>query len=228
MAFYRQPDIEESIKSFLIVGETLNGLHSYTQYQFRNLLTFMLLFSVSLMAITRIDEASIWLFLSLSLLIASIYFLLNFRIDINYAITKYRVIRIIEGNIITRMIFKSSRLIGFTDLHYEHVERITIETPSLSMPRLYLSLFAIAIGWLLLGNFSEFNTTNITLESLSASSLLIAGIVNIIFSLPTGGVRLILQSVSGDKMEFPESQTPTEFVDQLIMNCRTFLSYGAN
>jgi hypothetical protein len=135
--------------------------------------------------------------------------------------------RIIEGDVLSRYLFRSSQLIGFSDLHYEHVEQIAISTPSLNMPKLYVSVFTIAVGWILLGDLRSLEELSINLRIITSISLLLTGLVFLLFSIPTGGVRLKLQSVSGDAMEFPEKQTPREFVDELILNCRTFLSYGA-
>ncbi len=135
--------------------------------------------------------------------------------------------RIIEGDILSRFLFRSSQLIGFSDLHYEHIEQIAITTPSLSMPKLYSSIFTIALGWVLLGDLDNLRQLSISLQLLISITLLIGGMVLLLFSIPTGGVRLKLQSVSGEAMEFPEKQTPREFIDGLILNCRTFLSYGA-
>ncbi|OLS24471.1 MAG: hypothetical protein HeimC2_22770 [Candidatus Heimdallarchaeota archaeon LC_2] len=224
----RNSEIEEAIKSFLIVGETLNAIHTFLEYRYRYILTAVVLtFSSIIGIIVSIEEGVFWLFIGLVLLIGAIYFTLKFQIRINYAITKFRVIRIIEGDILTRRIFRSSQLIGFSDLHYEHVEQIAITTPALSMPKLYTAIFSITIGWVLLGDFDNLNDISADLEIITGIALLIGGLVLLMFTLPTGGVRLVLQSVSGDLMEFPEKQTPREFIDELILNCRTFLSYGA-
>ncbi len=225
---YRSLELEEGIKNFLIVGETLNAIHTITEYRYRYILTATILIFSSLMGIfVSIDEGAFWLFLGLGLLLGAIYFTLKFKIRISYAITKFRVIRIIEGDILTRSIFRSSKLLGFSDLHYEHVEQIAITTPALSMPKLYASIFSIAIGWVLLGDYNNLSDISIDLEIVTSIALLIGGFVLLMFTIPTGGVRLVLQSVSGDLMEFPEKQTPREFIDELILNCRTFLSYGA-
>lgn len=224
----RNSEIEEAIKSFLIVGETLNAIHTFLEYRYRYILTAAVLTFSSIIAIfVSIEEGVFWLFIGVVLLIGAIYFTLKFQIRINYAITKFRVIRIIEGDILTRRIFRSSQLIGFSDLHYEHVEQIAITTPALSMPKLYTAIFSITIGWVLLGDFDNLNDISADLEIITGIALLIGGLVLLMFTLPTGGVRLVLQSVSGDSMEFPEKQTPREFIDELILNCRTFLSYGA-
>lgn len=225
---YRSLELEEGIKNFLIVGETLNSVHTITEYRYRYLLTATVLILSSLLGIfVSIDEGAFWLFLGLGLLLGAIYFTLKYKIRVSYAITKFRVIRIIEGDILTRRVFRSSKLIGFSDLHYEHVEQIAITTPALSMPKLYTSIFSIAIGWVLLGDNNNLNDISLDLEIVTSIALLISGLVLLMFTIPTGGVRLILRSVSGDSMEFPEKQTPREFIDELILNCRTFLSYGA-
>lgn len=218
-------ELEEAIKSFTIVGETLDGIHTYYEYRFRNLITSILLFLATIFSIGQIiDTGSFWYLLAFGFLAGTIYYFIGFKVKLTYAITTFRIIRIIEANFFSKLLFQSSRLVGFTDLHYEHVESISIGTQPLSMPRFSFSLVSISIGWIILG-----------IESLDVDQLIsligllfiVVGIINIIFSLPTGGVRLIVHSVSGDKMEFPEKRTPEKFIDDLIINCRTFLSYGA-
>ncbi|MCE7734691.1 MAG: hypothetical protein GPJ54_07435 [Candidatus Heimdallarchaeota archaeon] len=228
MSSDRTNNLEKSLKNFLIVGETLDGLHSFIEYRYRYLFTSIILLASAIVAfILSLDQGRIMLFLSIVFFLTMIYFILKFKILISYGITKFRVMRIIEGDILSRFLFRSSQLIGFSDLHYEHVEQISITTPSLSMPKLYGSIFTIALGWVLLGDLENLRQLSFGLQLLVSITLLIGGMVLLLFSIPTGGVRLKLQSVSGEAMEFPEKQTPREFIDELILNCRTFLSYGA-
>ena len=228
MSSYRAENLEKSLKNFLIVGETLDGLHSFIEYRYRYLLTSIILFLSAIVAFfLSLEQGVFMLLLSFVFLLTMVYFILKFKIRISYGITKFRVLRIIEGDILSRFIFRSSQLIGFSDLHYEHVEQIAITTPSFSMLKLYSSIFTIALGWVLLGDLGNLRQLSISLELLISITLLVGGMVLLLFSIPTGGVRLILQSISGEAMEFPEKLTPQEFIDELILNCRTFLSYGA-
>lgn len=228
MAIHKYTKLEESLKNFLIVGETLDGIHKYIEYQLINLLMVFILVSTGLFSLKQaIIHGSFWYLLSVCLIIGSIYFLINFRVTITYAITKFRIMRVVEGNFLSRLIFRSSRLIGFTDLHYEHVESINIGSQPLNILRLYASIFIISIGWLYFDNPGSIIALESNLDNLFVLLFFIVGIINIILSIPLGGVRLIIQSISGDSMQFPEKHTPAEFIDDLIFNCRTFLSYGA-
>lgn len=227
MSTSSRTNIEESIKRFLIVGETLQGLHSYVAYHYRNLLTAIVLLLASIFAFTLGRNSPTWYILSFGFFSGGIYFLVLFRVKLSYGITKYRVIRILEGNFFSSFFYRSSRFVGFSDLHYEHVERISIEAPSMQMPRLYLSLAAISFGWIILGEPYNIASLDLDIGSLSGILAIIAGAINFMFAIPTGGVKLVLKSVSGETMEFPEKSTPRGFIDTLILNCRTFLSYGA-
>ncbi|MHA2250835.1 MAG: hypothetical protein ACXAD7_10745 [Candidatus Kariarchaeaceae archaeon] len=227
MANKNGSSVQESLKGFLIVGEKIDGLHSYTDYKPYNISIFLILIGVSIFTFDiAVEEGAFWYFLTFTFLLVSIYYILNFRTTVTHAITKFRIIRVIEENIISRKIFRSSRLVGFTDLHYEHVESINVGTPPLDATRLYISTLIISIGWLAFERTSTDSSSD-NLIQLFAIILIIFGIFSIISSLPIGGVRLLVQSISGDSMEFPEKYTPSEFIDDLIFNCRTFLSYGA-
>jgi len=204
----RTKNLEKSLKNFLIVGETLDGLHSFTEYRYRYLLTSITLLISGIIAFfLSLEQGAFMLFVMFLLFLTMIYFILKFKIRISYGITKFRVMRIIEGDILSRFLFRSSQLIGFSDLHYEHVEQIAITTPSLSMPRLYGSIFTIGLGWVLLGDLDNLRQLSFGLQLLLSINMLIGGMVLLLFSIPTGGVRLKLQSVSGEAMEFPEKQT---------------------
>jgi len=217
--------VKERIKSFLIVGETLDGIYTYKELQLVNIITFTVLLSSSFFTFFQaLRLGTYWWFLTFGFLLGSFYFLALFQREITYAITKFRIIRL-ENDFITRFFFQSSRLIGFTDLHYEHVESINVGTAKVNMPRFYVSLIGVSIGWLALTQASfGFNST---FTELLAVLIIVASMINIAFSLPLTGVRMRVQSISGEVMNFPERETPQDFVDELILNCRTFLSYGA-
>ncbi len=228
MALRNQSKIEKSLKRFLIVGERLDGIHTFNEYHPTNLLVFIVLLVASVFTSNQaIISGSFWYLLSTGFYIGSFYYILNFRSTITYAITKFRIIRVVEGNLITRKIFRSSRLVGFTDLHYEHVESINVGSPTFNITRLYISIIIVILGWLSFENLPSYTTSINNIEQVIALIFVVTGIINILFSMPIGGVRLILHSISGDSMEFPEKYTPADFIDDLILNCRTFLSYGA-
>ncbi|MHA2090578.1 MAG: hypothetical protein ACW98K_06940 [Candidatus Kariarchaeaceae archaeon] len=228
MAQKTSPKVEESLKGFLIVGEALDGVHTFNEFQFTNLLIFLLLCFSSIFSLNlAFDSGLFWYLLALSFLLAAVYFVSNYKTTITYATTKFRIIRIVEGNVISRLFFRSSRLVGFSDLHYEHVESIKVSTPPVNIPKLYLSILLISFGLLMRTNNGSLVSTTTSIEQVISLLLILAGSINALLSIPFGGVRLIVQSISGDSMEFPEKQTPPEFIDDLIFSCRTFLSYGA-
>ncbi|MFV2015164.1 MAG: hypothetical protein ACC656_07050, partial [Candidatus Heimdallarchaeota archaeon] len=182
MSSYSTENLEKSLKNFLIVGETLDGLHSFTEYRYRYLIaTIILIASATIGLFLSIVQGPFFLFLSLVIFLAAIYFILKFKIRVSYGITKFRVMRIIEGDILSRFLFRSSQLIGFSDLHYEHVEQIAITTPSLSMPRLTTSIFTISLGWVLLGDLNKITQLAINLQSFTSISFLISGLVLLLF-----------------------------------------------
>jgi len=225
MAVETDTDITEKIKSFLIVGETLDGLFSFNELQLVNIVTFVVLLTSAIFSIIQaLEFGSFWWFLVIGFLLGAIYFLILYEKHITYAITKFRIIRL-ERDLLSKWLFQSSRLIGFTDLHYEHVESINVGSAQVSMPRFYISLIGLSFGWLLLTQ--DALVVGDTFIGLISVLIIVASIINIVFSLPLAGVQMIIQSISGEKMTFPEEQTPADFVDELILNCRTFLSYGA-
>ncbi|MDH5401273.1 MAG: hypothetical protein OEY49_02175, partial [Candidatus Heimdallarchaeota archaeon] len=150
---------------------------------------------------------------------------INVRILITIAITKYRII-VLEYDVLTRWLFRSSQLLGFSDLHYEHVESISVGTPNLSMPRLYTSISLVSLGWVLFDGYQSFGL-NTEFFSLVAILMIIGGIINVFFSLPFGGVFIVIKSISGETIKIAENKLPAFFIDDLIINCRTFLTYGA-
>lgn len=216
-------EIKEVIKGFLIVGESLEGIHSFEEYQPVNIIIGIILFLSSLFSLFEgISNSFFWYFVFFAFALVSFYFLITYKVFITYAITKFRIIKL-ESDFISRWLFSSSRLIGFTDLHYEHIESINIGTPRLQWTRFYVSLFFVIFGWIIFDTLSGAN-----LFYLFAGILMVViGTINILFSIPLGGVKLIIQSISGEIMELPEKKTPVEFIDNLILFCRTFLSYGA-
>lgn len=221
-------EIEETVKSFLIVGETFDQMYSFKELRRRNIfIAIVFLLSTIYSILQAVSVGVYWYFLSFSFLFGTIYYLIISRISVIYTITKYRIIRF-ERNVISSFIFKNSRLLGFTDLHYEHVESIHIGPPPLKIPLIYISVFGIALGWLIFESIKNISLTpsNLNFYRLIAGMIIIGSIINLFFTLPIGGVRLEVKSVSGTSMLFPESNTPERFISQLLVNCRTFLSYG--
>lgn len=219
-------EVVESIKPYLIVGETLDGTFSFVEYKIVNIFTVItLMVSSGVSFYQALVVSTFWWLLGFGFLVGAIYFALSYQIDVTYAITKFRIIRL-ENDLISKWFFRSSRLIGFTDLHYEHVESIQVSGGRISNVRFYGSLITIALGWAILLQ-QPILGIGINIVNLVGTLMIVIGSINVIFSLPLGGVRLIVQSISGDIMEFPESKTPEQFASELIINCRTFLSYGA-
>ncbi|MHA2501371.1 MAG: hypothetical protein ACXAE3_00675 [Candidatus Kariarchaeaceae archaeon] len=216
--------LKERIKSFLIVGETLDGIFTFEEMKLVNIFTAsVLLISGVYSGIQALMFGSFWFLLMIGFILGGIYFSLLYKVRITYAITRFRIIRL-ENDLVSEWFFQSSRLLGFSDLHYEHVESINVGSSNVNMPRFYVSLLSLSIGWYLSTQVTETATSLITLIG---SLLIVASLINIIFSLPLGGVKLVVQSISGETMSLPEKHTPPDFVDELILSSRTFLSYGA-
>ena len=93
------------------------------------------------------------------------------------------------------------------------------------MPKLYSSIFLISTGWLFYTRIESYSSIIGDFVQLISFLLIIASIIYFVFHLPTGGVRLVITSTSGETMKFPERKIPSDFIDNLILNCRAFLSY---
>ena len=124
-------ETKELIKSYLIVGETLNDVHSYQEYQPYNMISATVLLIGSIFSIFQaISEGSFWFLLSIFFLVAALYYGVNYKISIIHAITKFRIIQI-KREFSSKIFYRSSLLVGYNDLHYEHVESITVQPPKL-------------------------------------------------------------------------------------------------
>ncbi|MCY3412541.1 MAG: hypothetical protein INQ03_12960 [Candidatus Heimdallarchaeota archaeon] len=229
MSNYESLDLEERIKSFLIVGETLDDTYTYTVFDKRNILIAIIMILSTIYSLTQaVSNGFFWFFLSFAFLIGFLYYTSNSKKMIIYAITKYRIIRM-ERNIFSKYLFRSSNLMGFRDLHYEHVESINIGPPQVKIPFFFVSIFGIATGWLILDLIEQLSLlpSNYNFFRLVALLVISSAFVNLFFMLPLAGVSVVINSVSGSKMDFPEKSTPKAFISQLLINCRTFLSFGA-
>lgn len=167
---------------------------------------------------------SFWFMLSIFFLAASLYYGVNYKISIIHAITKFRIIQI-KREFSSKIFYRSSLLVGYNDLHYEHVESITVQPPKIDMPKLYFSIFLISTGWLFYTRIESYSSIIRDFVQLISFLLIIASMIYFAFHLPTGGVRLVITSTSGETMKFPERKIPSDFIDNLILNCRAFLSY---
>ncbi len=221
-------ELAETIKKFLIVGETLDEIFSYNELKTKNILISIVFFiSTTFSFIQATTESSFWILLTISFLIGTIYYTINSKTTIIYSITKYRIIKL-ERNLYTKYIFKSNDLYGYIDLHFEHVESINIGVPALKIPSIYLSIFGISIGWLILDSIGKV----ILLPSIFNFFRLIAffmisfSVLSLLLLLPIGGSKLIIQSISGKTMILPKKVSPDKFISKLLINCRNFLTYG--
>lgn len=218
-------ETKELIKKNLIVGETLNQVHSYQEYQPYNMISATVLLAGSVYSMFQaISDGSFWFMLSIFFLVASLYYGVNFKISIIHAITKFRIIQI-KREFSSKFFYRSSLLVGYNDLHYEHVESITVQPPMVEMPKLYLSIFLISTGWLFYTRIESYSSIIRDFVQLISFLLIITSVIYFAFHLPTGGVRLVITSTSGERMKFPERKIPSDFIDNLILNCRAFLSY---
>lgn len=218
-------ETKELIKNYLIVGETLNDVYSYQEYQPYNMISATVLLVGSVYSIVQAFTAgSFWFMLSIFFLAASLYYGVNYKISIIHAITKFRIIQI-KREFSSKIFYRSSLLVGYNDLHYEHVESITVQPPKIDMPKLYFSIFLISTGWLFYTRIESYSSIIRDFVQLISFLLIIASMIYFAFHLPTGGVRLVITSTSGETMKFPERKIPSDFIDNLILNCRAFLSY---
>lgn len=222
-------ELRELLKKFLIVGETLDMLISYSEFNKKNILIAVILTLSSIFSISQfIDSGSFWLLLSIFFFIVALYYSINARITAIYALTKFRIFRL-ERNIYANITNRRNELVGFSDLHFEHVESINIGKLQSNIVLIYLSLFGVSTGWLILETIdkADFRSSTFNFLRLMAYLIIIASVFNIAIQLPITGIQMTIQSISGNKFSFPEKKLPKEFISQLMINCRSFLSYGA-
>jgi len=214
--------VEEKIKTFLVIGETIEEIHSYTQLNISKIITAMAFFLVGvLLTGFSLEVKGVIIFMSAMFLLFSIYQGIKSFQYITVAVTKFRII-IIEKDLFSKVLFSSSTLAGFTDLHFEHIESIKVSTNTVNVPKFIMSILGISIGWFFISDGSS------DFLSLISIFLMVVGVINLMTGIPFGGTKLVLLSISGEILELSEKKTPEPLMTSLILNCRTYLSYGAN
>ncbi len=211
-------EIIRSLKSILIVGETIDNYHTYQEYQIYNIISAMTLIVGAFISMYQAFISNYyWIGVFIIFLMLGFYFLLDYKITIYYAITKFRIIKI-EHNLLNRYFLKNTPLAGLSDLHYQHIESINLSGPKIRFNRFYAAIIFVVLGII------SFRI-NLFIYQWVAIILIFISIINFGSSLPIGGIRLIIRSVSGEKLEFSETKTPSEFIDELLIHSRTFISY---
>lgn len=220
----------EDAKKYLVVGESIDSIHSLIEWdRFKLIIAAILLLDLIIIDILTDITLPFWQIVIAVHVLFLLYFVVQARLSTTYIITKFRLIKLESTTIrryITRKLNNSETFHSFTDIHFEHVETIKLGNSELNATRFWSGLLAISIAWAMYQGKNSFLNGNSPLLPL-AIVLFLLGVINVTISFPYFDTKLRIISLSGTKILIPTKNLQEEFIEEIVVSCRTFLSYGA-
>lgn len=216
---------DKAIARFLIIGETVESEYTLNRWDYVNIVVSIVFFTaVGILTPIVISLNPLWFLFLFVLTIIGGYYGFQTRKSQVFIVTKYRLIKLDSYPMMNR-VFRSESFANYQDIHYEHVESISFGYPSIDHRRFWISISLLSIAWAIYQSQENLFVGEAALLPITLV-FIIVGVISFLTSLPLSRFTLQLTSISGNQILIPANLMDNAFLEELVQNCRVFLSFG--